>query len=256
MLVRCTGRPNGSRGTIGGGVRTLIATYAAPLSLRSVAISAPLFPAPTTSTRCAGVRRRVRVRDRMREPARVGLASRPRRNDRLPILSGRDHGHATAPRITADHLDGPSARRGVRGRIALHGRTGDDPQPEVAGILVEIRHDVVARQIRRIATGMGKCARPEKRRTVWRWSRSYRRAHVPPSARSCSSTTASMPRRVSAAAAESPDAPPPTTTTVDSGTSTAGPTLWAAERCAGTASAPSTPRDTSPWPRRRSPPAG
>ena len=32
MLVRCTGRPNGSRGTIGGGVRTLTAACAAPLS--------------------------------------------------------------------------------------------------------------------------------------------------------------------------------------------------------------------------------
>ncbi len=51
MLVRCTGMPNGSRGTIGGGVRTLIATDAAPWSPRSVAISAPLLPAPTTSTR-------------------------------------------------------------------------------------------------------------------------------------------------------------------------------------------------------------
>ena len=72
---------------------------------------------------------------------------------------------------------------------------------------------------------MGKCARPEKRRTVWRWSRSYRRAHVPPSSRSCSSTTAAIPSRMSAAAAESPDAPPPTTITVDWGTRLLRPSL-------------------------------
>jgi len=35
----------------GGGVRMLIATKPAPFSARSVAISVPLFPAPTTSAR-------------------------------------------------------------------------------------------------------------------------------------------------------------------------------------------------------------
>src|SRR5262249_47235299 len=54
---RRTGSRNGSPGTIGGGVRTLSATNAAPPeaestggpSARSVAISAPLFPAPPTA---------------------------------------------------------------------------------------------------------------------------------------------------------------------------------------------------------------
>ena len=49
--IHCTGKPNGSRGTIAGAVRMLSAVNAAPWSATSVAISAPLFPAPTTSTR-------------------------------------------------------------------------------------------------------------------------------------------------------------------------------------------------------------
>ncbi len=43
--------PKRSRGMIGGGVRTETTTRAAPCSARSAAISAPLFPIPTTSTR-------------------------------------------------------------------------------------------------------------------------------------------------------------------------------------------------------------
>src|SRR6478672_1933785 len=45
------GIPNGSRGTIIGGVRILSATNLPPFSAMSVAISAPLFPGPTTRTR-------------------------------------------------------------------------------------------------------------------------------------------------------------------------------------------------------------
>src|SRR6476620_1781117 len=62
---------------------------------------------------------------------------------------------------------------------------------------------------------MEKWASPEKLRTVWRWSRSYRRAHVPPIRVSWSNTTESMPSRASAPAADRPDAPPPTTITSD-----------------------------------------
>jgi hypothetical protein len=47
----CTGMPAISREVIGGGVRTAIATRAAPSSTRSAAISAPVFPSPTTRTR-------------------------------------------------------------------------------------------------------------------------------------------------------------------------------------------------------------
>ena len=45
------GSPSTSRRTIAGGVLTDSATAAAPCSTRSTAISAPEFPAPTTSTR-------------------------------------------------------------------------------------------------------------------------------------------------------------------------------------------------------------
>ena len=46
----CVGTPSVSRRTTIGGVRTLSRTRAAPPSARSVAISAPEFPEPTTST--------------------------------------------------------------------------------------------------------------------------------------------------------------------------------------------------------------
>src|SRR5438105_4625315 len=51
-MPRCCGAmpPGLSRRTMLGGVRIEIQTWPAPLSTRSVAISAPEFPAPTTST--------------------------------------------------------------------------------------------------------------------------------------------------------------------------------------------------------------
>jgi len=50
MLVSCVGMPRKSRGTTLTGVR-MASVGSAPRSARSSAISAPVFPAPTTSTR-------------------------------------------------------------------------------------------------------------------------------------------------------------------------------------------------------------
>ena len=101
--MRWTGRPNGSRGTIGGCVRMLNATVAAPPSARSVAISAPLLPAPTTRTRLPDTERRFDSRRnerasqrRFRVPARGQHRDSvlPRRDDDgacAPIAAARDH---------------------------------------------------------------------------------------------------------------------------------------------------------------------
>ena len=50
MLTACDGKPPTSRRTMFGGVRTASRTDRAPPSTRSTAISAPVLPAPTTST--------------------------------------------------------------------------------------------------------------------------------------------------------------------------------------------------------------
>ena len=50
MPVACAGQPIRERGRMCGGVRTLSQTLVAPCSARSVAISMPVLPVPTTST--------------------------------------------------------------------------------------------------------------------------------------------------------------------------------------------------------------
>ena len=144
--------PNGSRATIGGGVRMLIATNAAPCSARSVAISAPLLPIPTTSTRLPAYGRplvysaecdsRPRYVSR---PGQLGISGMPYCPTAITTARQRHMPHA----LSTSHAAPLSMPQPVN-RTA-----GDDLELEVAGVGPQIRGVLVLRWIFGVWRGSG-----------------------------------------------------------------------------------------------------
>ena len=90
--ISCAGTPAVARRTICGGVRTERRVRTAPPSATSVAISAPEFPAPTTSTSRPRNGSGFRYSDGVDQLAGEALAPGPVRDERLPVVAGR-HDH-------------------------------------------------------------------------------------------------------------------------------------------------------------------
>ena len=159
-LVRCTGNPNGSRGTT-----SRWCSHAQRHRRGAVVaeIGRDLRPAVACAddqNSLADVGRGVRVGDRVREPTRIGLPSRPRRNQRLSILSRRDHHAAALPEaaISCPMVHSPLTLC----PIARYGGAGDDAQAKVARVLLEICHQIVSRKIPGIALGDREVREPGK----------------------------------------------------------------------------------------------
>ena len=144
--VFCTGCPNGSRGTTGGGVRMLSATIERP-------VRRGRWRSPH---RCCPPRRRARACPRMARRCdsrpsggtrRILVQTGCRGQAGHPVLPGCDDHHARLPRLGCAG-DLPTHRRLPRDTDLFHWHVGDDPQIEMARIFLQIRDIVVARGIR------------------------------------------------------------------------------------------------------------
>src|SRR5690349_19842645 len=87
----------------------------------------------------------------MCEATRVGFTARPAWDDGLSILPGGDHDDRCAPSASVARIDGPRRRRRELRLDRSNERATDDVQGKVACVFVQIRNEIITRQIRRIS---------------------------------------------------------------------------------------------------------